>query len=141
MIIIAVLLFQVIQKELAPTEDRGIFIISVSGPEGSTLDYTDSIVKQVEKELQPYSENGEISTIFSIVAPGFSGKPVDVNSAFMFKTLTALLDRRHKKKIVREIFPKLLSIPGARIFAINPPSLGGRRFRPTVHVVICVNNY
>ena len=66
MIIIAILLFQVIQKELAPTEDRGIFIISVSGPEGSTLDYTDSIVRQVETELQPYSKSGEISTIFSI---------------------------------------------------------------------------
>ena len=51
MIVVAVLLFQVIQKELAPTEDRGIFIISVSGPEGATLDYTDSIVKQVEKTL------------------------------------------------------------------------------------------
>ncbi|MAZ57215.1 MAG: multidrug transporter AcrB, partial [Gammaproteobacteria bacterium] len=57
MIVIAVLLFQVIQKELAPTEDRGIFIISISGPEGASLDYTDSIVKEVEKELEPYSKN------------------------------------------------------------------------------------
>ena len=141
MIIVAVLLFQVIQKELAPTEDRGIFIISVSGPEGASLDYTDSIVKQVEKTLEPYSENGEISTIFSIVAPGFSGKPGAVNSAFMFTTLTEWDNRRHQKKIVREIFPKLLSIPGARIFAINPPSLGGSRFKPPVQIVISGNNY
>ena len=141
MIVIAVLLFQVIQKELAPTEDRGIFIISISGPEGASLDYTDSIVKEVEKELEPYSKNNEISTIFSIVAPGFSGKPGAVNSAFMFTTLTDWDDRRHQKKIVREIFPKLLSIPGARIFAINPPSLGGSRFKPPVQVVISGNNY
>ena len=141
MIVIAVLLFQVIQKELAPTEDRGIFIISISGPEGASLDYTDSIVKEVEKELEPYSKNNEISTIFSIVAPGFSGKPGAVNSAFMFTTLTDWDDRRHQKKIVREIFPKLLSIPGARIFAINPPSLGGSRFKPPVQVVVSGNNY
>ena len=59
----------------------------------------------------------------------------------MFTTLTGWDDRRHQKKIVREIFPKLLSIPGARIFAINPPSLGGSRFKPPVQVVISGNNY
>ncbi len=141
MIFVAVLLFQVIQKELAPTEDRGIFIISISGPEGASLSYTDSIVTEVEKKLQPYVDDDEISTIFSIVAPGFSGKPGAVNSAFMFTTLTGWDDRRHQKDIVREIFPQLLSIPGARIFAINPPSLGGGRFKPPVQVVISGNNY
>ena len=141
MIIISMLLFQVIQKELAPTEDRGIFIISVKGPEGSSLNYTDSIVRQVEKTLQPYVMNNEINTIFSIVAPGFSGRPGEVNSAFMFTTLTDWGTRRHQKDIVREIFPQLLTIPGARVFAINPPSLGGSRFMPPVQLVISGNNY
>lgn len=141
MVALALLLFQVTQKELAPTEDRGIFIIVISGPEGATLSYTDSIVSEVEKKLQPYVKNKEIATIFSIVAPGFSGKPGAVNSAFMFTTLVDWGDRRHQKDIVREIFPKLLSIPGARVFAINPPSLGGSGFKPPVQVVISGNNY
>ena len=141
MIVISVLLFQVVQKELAPTEDRGIFIISITAPEGSTLSYTDSIVRQVEKTLKPYVKNKEINTVFSIVAPGFSGKPGEVNSAFMFTTLTDWGSRRHQKDIVREIFPQLLSIPGARIYAINPPSLGGSRFTPPVQLVIGGGNY
>ena len=141
MIIISALLFQVIQKELAPTEDRGIFIISVKGPEGASLSYTDSIVRKVEKTLQPYVASNEINTVFSIVAPGFSGKPGEVNSAFMFTTLTDWGTRRHQKDIVREIFPQLLAIPGARVFAINPPSLGGSRFMPPVQLVISGNNY
>ena len=141
MIVISVLLFQVVQKELAPTEDRGIFIISITAPEGSTLNYTDSIVRQVEKTLKPYVENKEINTVFSIVAPGFSGKPGEVNSAFMFTALTDWGSRRHQKDIVREIFPQLLSIPGARIYAINPPSLGGSRFTPPVQLVISGGNY
>ena len=141
MILLATLLFQFIQKELAPTEDRGIFIISVSGPEGSSLSYTDEIVKNVESTLQPYIDKGEIKTVFSIVAPGFSGQPGAVNSAFLFATLTPWDNRRHQKDIVKEIFPKLLSIPGARIFAINPPSLGGSRFKPAVQLVISGNNY
>ena len=141
MIVISILLFQVVQKELAPTEDRGIFIISITAPEGSTLSYTDSIVRQVEKTLKPYVKNKEINTVFSIVAPGFSGKPGEVNSAFMFTTLTDWGNRRHQKDIVREIFPQLLSIPGARIYAINPPSLGGSRFTPPVQLVISGGNY
>ena len=141
MIVISILLFQVVQKELAPTEDRGIFIISITAPEGSTLSYTDSIVRQVEKTLKPYVKNKEINTVFSIVAPGFSGKPGEVNSAFMFTTLTDWGSRRHQKDIVREIFPQLLSIPGARIYAINPPSLGGSRFTPPVQLVISGGNY
>ena len=142
MIVVAILLYQVIQKELAPTEDRGIFIISIQGPEGATLDYTDKIVTEVESKLKPYSDDGEIFTVFSIVAPGFSGKPGMVNSAFMFTTLNQdWAARRHQQDIVREIFPQLLSIPGARIFAINPPSLGGSRFKPPVEIVISGTNY
>ena len=141
MIIISVLIFQFINKELAPTEDRGVFIIIVSTPEGSTLQYTDSIVKEVESTLEPYKEKEEIQTIFAVVAPGFSGKPGAVNTAYLFATLTGWDQRRHQKDIVREIFPKLLSIPGAKVIAINPPSLGGSRFTPGIQFVISGNNY
>tara|TARA_B000000532_G_scaffold90151_1_gene72158 strand:- start:181 stop:3210 length:3030 start_codon:yes stop_codon:yes gene_type:complete len=141
MILISVLIFQFINKELAPTEDRGVFIIIVSTPEGSTLQYTDSIVKEVESTLEPYKEKEEIQTIFAVVAPGFSGKPGAVNTAYLFATLTGWDQRRHQKDIVREIFPKLLSIPGAKVIAINPPSLGGSRFTPGIQFVISGNNY
>ena len=141
MILISILIFQFINKELAPTEDRGVFIIIVSTPEGSTLQYTDNIVKEVESTLEPYKEKEEIQTIFAVVAPGFSGKPGAVNTAYLFATLTGWDQRRHQKDIVREIFPKLLSIPGAKVIAINPPSLGGSRFTPGIQFVISGNNY
>ena len=141
MILLSVLIFQFINKELAPTEDRGVFIIIVSTPEGSTLQYTDNIVKEVESTLEPYKEKEEIQTIFAVVAPGFSGKPGAVNTAYLFATLTGWDQRRHQKDIVREIFPKLLSIPGAKVIAINPPSLGGSRFTPGIQFVISGSNY
>ena len=140
-IIISAVLFQLTQKELAPTEDRGVFIIVVNTPEGSTLEYTDNIVKKVEGYLKSYEEKNEIEKVFAVVAPGFSGKPGAVNTAFLFATLTPWDDRRHQKDIVREIFPKLISIPGARVIAINPPSLGGSNFKPGLQIVISGNNY
>ena len=77
-IIISFLLFKFIPKELAPSEDRGIFIVSVNGPEGSSLDYTNGMVKKVENILSDYVDKGEIKTVFAIVAPGFSGEPGNV---------------------------------------------------------------
>ena len=141
-ILIAFLIFSFIPKELAPTEDRGIFIVSVQAPDGSTLEYTDKIVKNVEDVLTEYVEKDEIKTIFSIVAPGFSGEPGSVNSAFIFASLKPWNTRsRHQKEIVREIFPKLISMPGARIFTINPPSLGQSPFKSPVRFVISGDNY
>ena len=140
-IIISIILFQFTHKELAPIEDRGVFIIVVKSPEGSSLNYTDNIVKKVESTLKPYQDIEEIKTLFAVVAPGFSGKPGAVNTAYLFATLTPWDDRRHQKNIVSEIFPKLLSIPGARVIAINPPSLGGSNFKPGIQIVISGNNY
>ena len=140
-IIISILLFQFIPKELAPSEDRGIFIVSVNAPEGSSLDYTDNMVKKVESVLEEYVNKGEIKTVFAIVAPGFSGQPGNVNSAFIFASLTPWENRRHQREIVREIFPKLISMPGAMIFTINPPSLGQSPFKSPVRFVISGTNY
>ena len=140
-IIISVLLFQFLPKELAPSEDRGIFIVSVNAPEGSSLDYTDNMVKKVENVLEEYVNKGEIKTVFAIVAPGFSGQPGNVNSAFIFASLTPWENRRHQREIVREIFPKLISMPGAMIFTINPPSLGQSPFKSPVRFVISGTNY
>lgn len=141
-ILVSFLLFQFIPKELAPSEDRGIFIVSVNAPQGSSLDYTNKMVKKVENVLEEYVDSGEIKTVFAIVAPGFSGEPGNVNSAFIFASLNPWEDRsRHQKEIVREIFPKLISMPGAMIFTINPPSLGQSPFKSPVRFVISGTDY
>ncbi len=141
-ILISILLFQFISKEIAPSEDRGLFIVSVNAPEGSSLEYTNKMVTKVEDILMEYVKKGEIKNVFAIVAPGFSGQPGSVNSAFIFASLVPWEDRsRHQKDIVREIFPQLISMPGAMIFTINPPSLGQSPFKSPVRVVISGNDY
>tara|TARA_Y100000768_G_scaffold387807_1_gene380375 strand:- start:620 stop:3652 length:3033 start_codon:yes stop_codon:yes gene_type:complete len=141
-ILLSILLFQFIPKEVAPDEDRGIFIVSVNAPEGSSIQYTNEMVQKVENVLEKYVENGEIQTVFAIVAPGFSGEPGNVNSAFIFASLTSWQERsRHQKKIVQEIFPQLITMPGAMIFTINPPSLGQSPFKSPVRFVISGTDY
>lgn len=41
-------LFLLVPSELAPAEDRGVFFVSVEGPEGAGYDYTVAQIKQVE---------------------------------------------------------------------------------------------
>ena len=51
-----VVLFRQLPSELSPIEDRGIFIIRVVAPEGSSLAYTRTQVVQIERMLMPLIE-------------------------------------------------------------------------------------
>ncbi|WP_374300022.1 efflux RND transporter permease subunit [Ferrovibrio sp.] len=121
----AYLMFLALPREFAPTEDRGVFFVSVTGPEGSSYEYTRNNIIKVEEVLRPYVERGDASVVQSFIAPAWGGRPSPVNSAFMVVRLKDWSDRNVKQQeLVKEVFPKLLSITGVRAFAINPPSLG-----------------
>ena len=128
--------YQGIKQEFAPTEDRGVFLVVLKAPEGATIDYTLSYLKESEKLIQPLLDNGEAETVFGVVAPGLS-RPSPVNFAIAFVVLKPWHEReRSQQTIVKEMFPKLLSIPGANVFAINPPSLNQPGRKTPVQFVI-----
>jgi len=128
--------YQEIKQEFAPTEDRGVFLVVLKAPEGATIDYTLSYLQESEKLIQPLLDNGEAETVFGVVAPGLS-RPSPVNFAIAFVVLKPWNERqRSQQTIVKEMFPKLLSIPGANVFAINPPSLNQPGRKTPVQFVI-----
>ena len=51
-IILGVFLFNLLPSELVPVEDRGVGFGIVIAPEGATLEYTDSYVKDVKKSTK-----------------------------------------------------------------------------------------
>ena len=123
--VVAYLMFVSLPREFAPIEDRGVFFVQITAPEGSSYEYTRSNVIKVEEALKPYIENGTASVIQSFIAPAWGGRPSPANSAFMVIRLRDWSERSVKSQdIVKDVFPKLLSITGVRAFAINPPSLG-----------------
>ncbi|HSO07334.1 MAG TPA: efflux RND transporter permease subunit [Pelomicrobium sp.] len=115
-------LFATLKSELAPTEDRGIFIVFGLAPEGSTLQYTDGYARQIEKLL---AEVPEITSYFVVVAPGLE-KPNPVNTLLAFVNLKSWDEReRSQFAITGELAGKFgPQLPGIRAFPINPPSLG-----------------
>jgi len=135
MSLFAVVLFNALPKEFAPTEDRGVVIIPTTGPEGASFPYTVEHVIRLENLLQRYLDSGEAFAVFATVG-GFQ-RPAVGNVANVFVRLAPWNERQRKQQaIAAEIFPMVAGIPGIRGFALNPPSLGQRGFQPPVQFVI-----
>ncbi len=134
--VVAWFALQALPRELAPTEDRGAVIIPVQAPEGASFDYTLAVVERIERLLARYQQGGPVEDVLSIVAPGQEG-PGAVNEAFIIVRL-APWDVRElpQQALTGQLMPQLLSLPGARAFAVNPPSLGQGGFDAPVQVAI-----
>ncbi|MCB1837578.1 MAG: efflux RND transporter permease subunit, partial [Alcanivoracaceae bacterium] len=124
--------FTQLPRELAPIEDRGVFIVPGSAPQGSTSSYTAFHSRKVEEKLMPLVEQGHAERVLSIV--GFRGQPTQ---GFTIVRLAPWEERDIKQQtIVAGLQKELRDIPGLRIFAVNPPGLGQRGFNKPLEVVV-----
>jgi multidrug efflux pump len=121
-------LFNGLQSELTPTEDRGYMVGIAIAPEGATLDYTDRYAKRIEAI---YASVPEVSRYFMVV-----GFPV-VNQAIGFALFKPWEQRdRSVKDVVAAIGGSMFGIPGILAFPVNPPSLGQSPIEQPVNFVI-----
>ncbi len=127
-------LWSLLPEELAPMEDRGIMIISASGPEGVTYEYMTEIVEDIERIV--LDEFPEINALITVTSPGFSASAT-VNSAFARVRLTHPSEReRSQAEIARALGQRLRDIPGAEIFVRQPPTIStGGRGLPVQYVI------
>ncbi len=129
---IAVKLIDTLPEELSPVEDRGVIIIPSQAPQGASAAYTDRYVRQIEDIMLPYLDSGEAFRVLSVV--GFRNQ---YENGFTIVGLSPWSEReRSQQEIASEIFPQLLSIPGVRAFAVNPPGLGQSSFQQPIQFVI-----
>jgi multidrug efflux pump len=105
-------LFVLLPSELIPVEDRGVAFGIVLAPEGATLEYTDSYVREIERRILPLPER---QGLFTATGLGFGG-PGSVTNSFMFLNLKPRGERdKSQQQIVQELFPQLITIPGVAI--------------------------
>ncbi len=120
-IVVSAGIFFLMPSELVPIEDRGFGFGIVIAPEGATIDYTDSYMRQIESRLMAVPER---RGMFTATGLGFNG-PGSVTTSFIFLALKDRTEReRSQQEIVQSLFPQLITIPGVLAFVINPPSLG-----------------
>lgn len=125
-----------IRQELTPPEDRAVALLSVSAPQGVSLDYTAAKMREIEELMQPLRDSGEIEYLFSITGTGSNAR------GFMVMTLAHWNDRdRSQQDIVGQINDALRNVIGVRAFAIQPNSLGIRGAGRGLTFAVTGNDY
>ncbi len=108
-------LLAVVPSELAPTEDRGVFQVSVTGPEGAGFDYTVAQIQQVEEKFKDLiGEDGPIERVNTNV-PGGWGSNEEMHTA---QATVFLKDWDLRSETTNEVADKLrvdlADLPGVR---------------------------
>jgi len=115
---LALVLYKGLKQELIPDDDRGFFLVVASGPEGSSLEYTDGYVRQIEQII---GKTPGVQGYFTIIG-GFSG---GVNQSFVGVILKDWGERQYTvQQLVGMLFPQLFGIAGVRAFPYAPGALG-----------------
>lgn len=114
-------------KEFVPVQDTSNFMMRVKAPDGSSLEYTDKVSREVEKYLM---SRGEVARYF-IAVGGFGGS-MEANTANLFVTLKEPKDRPKTKDGKTPYQPDLLNefrahfkdFKGAKIFVQDTSQSG-----------------
>ena len=128
------LLYTHLEGDFLPEEDKGRLLCFVIAPEGSTTEYTNRMLLQMEEIL---SKTPEVEIYGSLVAPGFSG-PGLANNGIVFVHLAKERDRTVQEMVnapdgLRSQF--FSQVEGA-IAIPNIPKTINRSFRSPFQVVI-----
>jgi len=129
-------LYTLVTQELVPDEDRGRIYLRADGPDGANLEFANRQAYKIEEVLQPYVEDGTITSLFTIAGRW------DPHRAQVTATLAPWEDREiSQQELVRDIEAKLDNIAGApmRAYGSNSLSIGGGG--DTIQVALLGNDY
>jgi hydrophobe/amphiphile efflux-1 (HAE1) family protein len=129
-------LYQQLDQELLPAEDRGEINIWARGPDGVGLPYMARQADRIEDVLRPLVASGEISSLYTVVGR------YDPNLLFISAPLKAWSDRqRSQQAIAAELGPILRNLPGAGARVYSGNSLNLRGSSGGLEVVLVGNEY
>jgi len=130
---------KLLQTELAPLEDRSLFRMMVTTPEGTSYDYmekyTDKIVRFMLDSIP------EKRIVLNVVAPGFSGSGA-VNTGFVRVALKEPSERtRTQEQIVNMVNRNMGKFNEGKVFAIQEQTISvGLAARTSLPVQFVVQN-
>lgn len=109
-----------------PSEDMGYFMTSVQLPSGASLERTEKVVKEVEKEIMQLPE---VEEVIAISGFSFMGGGAASNGGSLFVILKPWDERSKKDESVFALVDKIngitSQIQSGIVFSINPPAIPG----------------
>ena len=129
-----------LEVEYMPREDRGFAMISITAPDGASLDYTLGYVEQAEKIVLADKDKGDVRRVLG--RSGSWGGGADVNTAMVFAPLELWSEReRSAQEIVNGWNAQLSALTGVQAFAFAPGSwVLGQSSRP-LNIVLGGTSY
>ncbi len=129
-------LFNELDNELLPPEDRGVIRIFARGPDGTGTNFMDRQALKTEALLLPNIKQGEIESIYTVVGQW------DPNILYITVPLADWKDReRSQQAIIEELRPMLSQVAGAPGRAFGSNSLNLRGFGGGFEMALTGDNY
>ena len=122
--------FSQVDKGFMPEEDEGRFVIAVKAPLGSSIEYTESKIRDIEKILQEYPS---ITTSFATIGE---------DSARQVSQASIVVNMQHwddrdigQGEVMETLRERFREIPGIETFVTEVPQVGGMRGDPLQFVL------
>ncbi|MGB3724485.1 MAG: efflux RND transporter permease subunit [Glaciecola sp.] len=132
----AYFVFNELDNQLLPSEDRGVVRIFARGPDGTGTNFMDRQALKTESWLLPNLDKGEIESIYTVVGRW------DPNILFITVPLVNWDDReRSQQEIISELRPMLSQVAGAPGRAFGGNSLNLRGFGGGFEMALTGDNY
>ncbi len=119
-----VFLYRSTPTAFIPDEDQGFFIVTIQLPEGASLSQEERIAARAEDILRAQPE---VADVFDVSGFSFTGSGPNHGIAFI-----RLLPWSQRKgsthslaAVLQRVQMRFFGIPGAQIFAFNPPAIQG----------------
>jgi HAE1 family hydrophobic/amphiphilic exporter-1 len=126
----AIPIFGGLPRELAPQPDEGRFLVGIRTPLGSSIEYTESKLREVEAIADRYPE---LVTEFGVIG---LGQAQQVNQATLVARMKPRGERqRSQQQVIDSIRRDLSQIAGARAFPRAFGLVQGQRSEPLQFVV------
>ncbi|MDZ8035208.1 efflux RND transporter permease subunit [Nostoc sp. DedSLP04] len=117
-------MFTHVPTGFVPSEDQGIVLGIIQGPDGVALNYTDQVITKLEQILE---KEPEVSNVFATSGFGFAGS--GSNRGVFFAKLKPWEERTQPNQsasgILARINKEFATIPEAIITAVSPPPIQG----------------
>jgi HAE1 family hydrophobic/amphiphilic exporter-1 len=127
---VAVPLFGSLPRELAPQPDEGRFLVGIRTPLGSSIEYTESKLREVERIA---FRHPEIVTEFGVIGLGSAQQ---VNQATLVARMKPRAERsRSQQEVIEALRRDLAQIAGAQAFPRAFGLVQGQRSEPLQFVV------
>ena len=134
------LLYTQLDSEYAPREDRGVFFVQVTGPEGATHAMMADYMGEIEQRMLPYVDTGEVQRLLVNSPRGGNDAPI-YNIGLVIAVLADWAERRPADEIMGEVRAKLADLSGVRTSVIMRQGFGGQTRNPVQFVIGGAGSY